>query len=770
MTLPVDRPRDPWPTSVFDAPVFRGLDARALRDVEGAGRLLSVAGGAEVYRAGSSGESFFVVASGSVVLSAIRRGDDRETELRTATAGASFGEESTVGLARRATAVATEQTTIAEIPVHVFRRAAARSGKAEVAERLLRALRRAATRDLLSTLAFTRTLSAGEIDVLLDAATHHRVARGEAVYRQGDPAEELWLVADGLVQIQTDDGDRLHVRAYLGRGDFFGDAEIESGGTRRASAVASGPSALLSLPARVVKKLSGDHVGLLAGMRRVAEDQLAEQRQIVGRAAQNATQHAFRDLYRLQVARSLLVIDLESCVRCGHCAWACADLYGEARLVRRGDKMIARVEAPHRHGAPDGAPKHLLLPNSCQHCENPACMVDCPTGSIGRDPEGEVFIRPELCTGCGACAKACPWDNIQMAPRGEGVARPAGESEYAEIAVKCDLCRAFEAPACVQACPTESIFRMNPAEEIADVRELLRGGATEGARPIAATDGRALVAGSALAAVALASVGGVMHARALWTSRAGLGLGAGALAALGMIALLAYAWPKRRVRSWMRPRRGGARDAHAPSVVRPQLRVHTAIGVLTLGFALAHAPVPPSGRSALAGALMTLLLATSVAGALTALAYRFVPKRLARLERSAALPEDFPLLAGELKNRLYREVSGKSDLVKRIFEKVLLPYAKSPLGPLALATSGRTLREEEAALRARIDRLLEGRGADRLAGLSDLVRVVVEIRSLPAQRFLVRLLRVGLPIHIVTFGAAMAMLVLHVVFAMSAAR
>src|SRR3954451_11890706 len=105
-------------------------------------------------------------------------------------------------------------------------------------------------------------------------------------------------------------------------------------------------------------------------------------------------------------------------------------------------------------------------------------MVDCPTGAIGRDPGGEVFIREALCTGCGACAKACPWDNIQMAARPATAARPGGAgaslmSGYAELAVKCDLCRGYEGPACVQACPTGSIFRLNPSEEIADVRELL---------------------------------------------------------------------------------------------------------------------------------------------------------------------------------------------------------------------------------------------------------------------------------------------------------
>jgi Fe-S-cluster-containing dehydrogenase component/CRP-like cAMP-binding protein len=529
-------PPEPWPPMVFDAPVLRGLDARARREVSEAGRLVPVEEGAVLYRAGDEGASFFVVASGRIALRAVRRGDDAESELRSAGPGESFGEESTVGLGRRAAAVAVAAGAVAEIPVHVFRRAAARSGKAEVAERLQRTLERTATADLLRTLAVTRDLGPRDLDVLLDTTTHRRVERGQHVYRQGDPATELFLLADGMVQIQVEEGDRLHVRAYLGRGDFFGDAEIEEGRPRATSAVASGPSLLLAVPARVFRDLAARHPALVPSLRRVAEDQEAAQRAVVGPAAANATQHVFRDLYRLQVARSLLVIDLESCVRCGHCAWACADTYGVARLVRRGDKVIMRVD-----GEGDDVPQHLMLPNSCQHCENPSCMVGCPTGAIGRDPGGEVFIRDALCTGCGACAKACPWDNIQMAARPLGSPAPAGGT-YQDLAVKCDLCRGYDGPACVQACPTGSIFRLNPAEEIADVRALFRG-----QDPGPSPDARAplrlpfLVPGAALAAAGIAAAGIVMAGRGLWQPARGAGFAAGALAGAGMLALLAYA-------------------------------------------------------------------------------------------------------------------------------------------------------------------------------------------------------------------------------------
>ena len=755
---PARRPSGAWPAVVFDAPMLRELDARARREIAEAGRLATVAAGDPIYRAGDEGPSFFVVAEGRVTLSAVRRGDEIESELRVASAGESFGEESTIGLARRATATAADRALVAEIPLSVFRRAAARAGKAVIAARLERSLARAATADLLRTLAITRDLPARELDVLLDSVSLRRVERGEHVYRQGEPARDLFLCAEGMVQIQIEEDDHLRVLAYLGRGDFFGDMEITAGTARASSAVAAGPAVLCAVPARVLRDIAAAHPDLIPSLRRLAEDQEAAQRAVVGRAAGSATQHAFRDLYRLKVARSLLVIDLESCVRCGHCAWSCADTHGVARLTRRGDKMVTRMGEDE-----GGPPRHLMLPSSCQHCERPACMVDCPTGAIGRDPSGEVFIREVLCTGCGACARACPWDNIQMTPRDPArrspsiFARGALSTEApapAEVAVKCDLCRGRESPECVTACPTGSIFRMNPAEEIADLRELF-GGSARGSKG----ERRApwLFTGAAIAAAGIAIAAAILQARRVVVPGRGIGLAAGIVAAVGMVALLGYAVPKRGIG---RRRRGNGSGMR----VEPQLRVHLAIGVVTAAVILIHAPL--TGRAGSGTALLWAMGATSIAGALGAIAYRLIPPRLARIERSAALPEDFARAREDLEARLYREASGKSDLVKRLLEKILLPHARSALGPLSLITSGRSLREEEVKLAAHIDAVLEGRGKERLAGLSPLIRVAVEIRALPAQRLLLATLRAWLPLHIVTFAVALALLVVHVISAL----
>lgn len=765
-----------WPSVIFDAPIFRGLDQRAQKEIEAAGTLRKLHGGDAVFREHESGDAFFVVASGAVVISAVRRGDDAATVIRRVSPGEPFGEEAVVSGARQADAIAEGPTVVAGIPVHLFRRAVGRSKGADQADRLERALRRSATRDLLRTVAVARDLDEASFDMLLDAVAYRSAERGEAIYRAGDASEAFFIVADGMVQIQTEDEARLRVRAYVSRGDFFGDEELEDQRPRSSSAVASGRVTLLEVPRAVARQIAQRSPELFARLRRMAEGERERQRAIVGGAALNATAHVFRDLYRLEVARSLLVIDLESCVRCGHCTWACGDLYGTPRLVRRGDKIVSRREVQSSthlgtqldvfSGALEGA-DHLMLPNSCQHCENPACMVDCPTGAIGKDPEGEVFIREELCTGCGACARACPWSNIQMAERPKATARPPSATA-SELAVKCNLCRDFDAgPACVQACPTGAIFRISPTEDLAELRGLFqRGPSREITGPSRFERVAPSLAGALAASIAIGGVGALMQSRKAWSPTHGLGYAAGVAAAVGFAFLLSFVLVKRGVRLWIRRpvrRPSDGEAVRARSITAPALVVHVVLGLVSTAFAVAHAPFPPTLRGTSGGALYLSFVIASMTGILTAIAYAWIPQRLSRIERTALLPEDFAQEKQALSDRLFRGVTGRSEVVKKLVERILLPYAKSRVGPLLLLFSGRDLRAERVALRTRVDGVLSGRGQERLAGIDDLVRVVVELRALPAQRLLTMLLRVGLPLHVGAFAIASVLLVLHLV-------
>jgi hypothetical protein len=201
--------------------------------------------------------------------------------------------------------------------------------------------------------------------------------------------------------------------------------------------------------------------------------------------------------------------------------------------------------------------------------------------------------------------------------------------------------------------------------------------------------------------------------------------------------------------------------------LRPHFVAHVALGALALGAVLAHAGAHVPANAA--GALQIAFWLAAVFGAACAIAYRVLPERLAKIERGGALPEDLAARASEIDERIFRELTGKSDAVKAIYARVLRPYERARLGAALLIARGARLKDEEARLLSRIDRILASRASDR-AGLSELVRLVVERRAIAAQRVLTVALRVWLPLHVAACAIAAALLLAHVAFALRSFR
>ncbi|MEM2905812.1 MAG: 4Fe-4S dicluster domain-containing protein [Candidatus Bathyarchaeia archaeon] len=84
----------------------------------------------------------------------------------------------------------------------------------------------------------------------------------------------------------------------------------------------------------------------------------------------------------------------------------------------------------------------------CWQCGKPLCLYACPVpGAMTVDEAtGARLIVPEKCTGCGVCAKACPFNK-----EGTVIRLNAERGIY----VKCDLCGGQ--PACVETCPVNAI-------------------------------------------------------------------------------------------------------------------------------------------------------------------------------------------------------------------------------------------------------------------------------------------------------------------------
>jgi hypothetical protein len=116
----------------------------------------------------------------------------------------------------------------------------------EVAMGDRRALRETAE-FLLSTKLFGG-LSLAEATVLTTFFERGSFGVGDAVVRQGDVSDDLYVIEEGAVEvlIETPDGERRHVNR-LGRGQYFGEVAVVTGGRRMATVVATVPTTVLQL-------------------------------------------------------------------------------------------------------------------------------------------------------------------------------------------------------------------------------------------------------------------------------------------------------------------------------------------------------------------------------------------------------------------------------------------------------------------------------------------------------------------------------------------
>lgn len=110
--------------------------------------------------------------------------------------------------------------------------------------------RRAVGAGELAGIAILRDLPAAELSLLAREAVPLAVAEGQVVIHEGDPADALYLVAEGSFAAFRDAvGQPVHLLARLHRGDFFGEAGLFGSGRCAASVRATQPGRLLRIAA-----------------------------------------------------------------------------------------------------------------------------------------------------------------------------------------------------------------------------------------------------------------------------------------------------------------------------------------------------------------------------------------------------------------------------------------------------------------------------------------------------------------------------------------
>ena len=149
-------------------------------------------------------------------------------------------------------------------------------------------------------------------------------------------------------------------------------------------------------------------------------------------------------------------IDMNRCVGCQTCVVACQLNHGTPPGIAWNS-----VDAIEWGRWPECG--RAYFSHACYHCDDPLCVVVCPTGASAKCENGIVGVNQDLCIGCGVCLTACQY-GARSLPKGESYffaqGSPAPYEAYhgqpSGVAQKCDFCQERIAhgqqPWCVESC------------------------------------------------------------------------------------------------------------------------------------------------------------------------------------------------------------------------------------------------------------------------------------------------------------------------------
>ncbi len=108
--------------------------------------------------------------------------------------------------------------------------------------------------------------------------------------------------------------------------------------------------------------------------------------------------------------KRLEVVDVDLCVGCQCCMFACNRRFGEAGLSKSAIQVVSA-----------GGFERGFVVKVCRACSEPPCARVCPVDALKVREAGGVILQANKCIGCGNCAEACTigavfWDRENEKP------------------------------------------------------------------------------------------------------------------------------------------------------------------------------------------------------------------------------------------------------------------------------------------------------------------------------------------------------------------
>lgn len=134
------------------------------------------------------------------------------------------------------------------------------------------------------------------------------------------------------------------------------------------------------------------------------------------------------------------IFDQNRCMGCLSCVLACKNEFQTPpeinyRMVRPANE---KPESPERQ----------FINFACAHCDDPACLNNCPVSAYIKRPDGVVQHDVDRCIGCKLCTVSCPYGT------------PKYNKAVGKV-YKCQFCYQRldknMLPACVEGCPVGAL-------------------------------------------------------------------------------------------------------------------------------------------------------------------------------------------------------------------------------------------------------------------------------------------------------------------------
>jgi Fe-S-cluster-containing hydrogenase component 2/CRP-like cAMP-binding protein len=336
------------------------------------------------------------------------------------------------------------------------------------------------------------------VDFLRPRLQFVRVSAGQTIFRQGDSAQDLFLIRIGHVRVGVRRFQRDAKVFSRGPGAIIGEigllalssenirmsveevdnalkAKLDAAGSNLAAGVPAGARTATCSALGHLEMARLSRVDFLAMVRQHPNLRRRLVEQSLARLRDNEENNPVLREYveqGLYEGRKILVLNMDLCTRCDECTKGCVEQHG---THSHGMPVTRMLRDGRRFG-------NFLIATACRSCADPHCMVGCPVDSIHRGKHLQIVIE-DHCIGCGLCASNCPYGNISMVQnQTKAVSVPDPEHSGRTIvlaqpkAVTCDLCdaegkRSEPEPRCVSACPHEAASRMTGDELLHRVME-----------------------------------------------------------------------------------------------------------------------------------------------------------------------------------------------------------------------------------------------------------------------------------------------------------